>query len=374
MAVLRPIPVAAVVLRPIPPATATILRATLTPTRAATATIGEGDAGAGSGSFAEAWDLANQITLELVAAREAAEYRGGLTRILLVFAASSALILAVAEGVTSRRRARRAFRIDAATGLVNRGAFARELNAMMRHKDVTGVFALKIDVDTLSDVARTAGATEADAFFHDFVRRLVPLMPKSCRIGRGDGYSLVACGRLEDPHDPAGLAIRTLALAHDPLTHLGKKMEIAVSVGYATAENRDGSAEELFRNAELAVSQARQGGQNVAQRFLPESGEHVRDQLALSTALAQAFANDEFVLYYQPIIDAATKKIVGAEALLRWNEPSRGAVSPAEFIPLLEESGRIDEVGTWVLQSAIQQIADWQRAGTRTFMWRSTSH
>ena len=107
-----------------PPATATILRATLTPTRAATATIGEGDAGAGSGAFAEAWDLANQITLELVAAREAAEYRGGLTRILLVFAASSALILAVAEGVTSRRRARRAFRIDAATGLVNRGAFA----------------------------------------------------------------------------------------------------------------------------------------------------------------------------------------------------------------------------------------------------------
>jgi EAL domain-containing protein (putative c-di-GMP-specific phosphodiesterase class I)/GGDEF domain-containing protein len=325
---------------------------------------GAGTAGAGSTSFSDTANLTGDVTRELVAARDAAADRGTATQFLLVFALSTGLLFGAHDLRAMRRRARRAARFDSATGLLRRGELATGLQRMMQRRRADGgAFAVAIEVETLQDVARTSGLADADSYFGQFVGRVLKAAGGAVHLGRGDGYSLIVCGLLQDGSEPATLADTLLSIAHEPLSRHNRKLDISVSIGYATISGCEGSAEELFQNASLAASQARRSGRNAVQPFVRESEERMRDQLALSTALAQALTNREFEVHYQPVVDGATSMIVSAEALLRWREPSRGRVSPAEFVPLLEESGRISEVGAWVLETACRELARWHRAG-----------
>ena len=138
-------------------------------------------------------------------------------------------------------------------------------------------------------------------------------------------------------------------------------MAITGSIGISSGLR--GSAEELLRDADLALYRAKGEGKDRWVLFEPAMQSEVLDRLGLKMDLQSALERDEFYLLYQPLFDLATTHIYGVEALIRWQHPTRGIVGPDEFIPMLEESGLIVEVGRWVLAEACRQTAEWKRRG-----------
>jgi EAL domain-containing protein (putative c-di-GMP-specific phosphodiesterase class I) len=141
-----------------------------------------------------------------------------------------------------------------------------------------------------------------------------------------------------------------------------RDIAVGASIGIAAARSEDG-AEELLRNADLAMYQAKARGKGMYELFAPPMYEALRDRVALQADLQKALDRREFRLVYQPLVELATERVVGVEALVRWDHPTRGPVSPATFIPLAEESGMILPLGRWVLGEACRQGAAWQRLG-----------
>jgi predicted signal transduction protein with EAL and GGDEF domain len=137
---------------------------------------------------------------------------------------------------------------------------------------------------------------------------------------------------------------------------------VRASLGIAAADGGDG-AEELLRNADLAMYHAKGAGKGTSRRFAPEMYEAVNDRVALEADLREALGRDELWLAYQPIVDLATDRIVGVEALARWQHPRRGAVPPARFVGVAEESGLVLPLGRRVLAEACRQAAAWRRDG-----------
>ena len=151
-----------------------------------------------------------------------------------------------------------------------------------------------------------------------------------------------------------------------------KKLEIIATRLFGTIQSRIGIAEfpqdgvnfdQLTQSADAALYRAKQAGRNNFQFFTKQMHEQANEVLQIESELRQALENSEFLLHYQPKVDAITSKVIGAEALIRWKHPHKGLVPPCRFIPIAEESGLINEIGEWVLHTAVQQVADWQLAG-----------
>jgi EAL domain-containing protein (putative c-di-GMP-specific phosphodiesterase class I) len=136
-----------------------------------------------------------------------------------------------------------------------------------------------------------------------------------------------------------------------------------VSIGIALYPKDDESGERLVKRADTAMYRAKELGRNRYAFFTQEMNERVENQLLLEAGLQRALRNGEFVLHYQPRVSAATRRVVGIEALLRWNHPEHGLLPPGQFVPLLEESGQIVAVGAWVIRTACRQNKAWQDEG-----------
>ncbi|WP_173081607.1 putative bifunctional diguanylate cyclase/phosphodiesterase [Fundidesulfovibrio magnetotacticus] len=255
---------------------------------------------------------------------------------------------------------------DALTGLPNRHLFLDRLGQALRQSQGQGrhVGVVCLDLDRFKTVNDSLGHVTGDIILSEVAQRLAPLMRQADTLSRfgGDSFYLLL-DALRDPEDAAHVAGRALACLSDPMTVRGEEIYISASVGITISPADGHDPSQLVRNAELAMYRAKDAGRNNFAFFTEDLGERVMGALRLENDLRKALARKDFVLHYQPRVDMLTGQITGMEALVRWSQPDGGLVSPADFIPLAEETGLILSLGEWVLEEACRQTALWSAEG-----------
>jgi diguanylate cyclase (GGDEF)-like protein/PAS domain S-box-containing protein len=276
----------------------------------------------------------------------------------------------VAHDVTvARELARRLARLalhDSLTDVPNRTLLGDRLDqAMMRaHRTGSSVAMLYIDLDRFKHINDSLGHAVGDQLLKSVAYRLQSCVRSSDTVSRqgGDEF-LVLLADVVQPHDAALCAEKIITALEAPHRIGGHDLRITASIGIATYPGDASDADTLLRNADFAMYQAKYTGRNNYQFFRPEMNANALERQSVETDLRQAVARQEFLLNYQPKVDLATGRVVGVEALIRWQRPRHGVILPARFIPIAEESGLILPIGRWALDSACQQARAWQDEG-----------
>ncbi len=256
---------------------------------------------------------------------------------------------------------------DALTGLPNRTLILDRVDQMLvrSRRSQTPVAALFVDVDNFKAINDTLGHGIGDELLRSVAARLDGVVRDIDALGRlgGDEFVIVAEGMSLDS-GPEMIAERLLDALKQPFELPGaeqSRLTVTASIGIAAGDR--GSAEELLRDADIAMYRAKWDGKNRYVVFESGMQDAVQSRMELEMDLRVAFENDEFFLVYQPTFNLQEMTPTGMEALIRWRNPVRGVVQPDDFIPLLEETGLICEVGAWVLHEACRQGAAWRRSG-----------
>jgi len=255
---------------------------------------------------------------------------------------------------------------DALTGLLNRNMFNLELNeALVSASKCNGLLAvLYIDLDHFKKVNDTLGHPVGDELLKIIAKRLTNLLRSSdqvCRIG-GDEF-IVLLQNITQADHASKIAQNIIDQLTQPINLAKRELFIGASIGVAMFPQDAMNADDLVCNADAALFRAKQMGRNNFQFYSNDMNARAADRLDLESKLRHALDAQEFVLYFQPQLDLQKKKIIGVEALVRWLHPELGLVSPADFIPLLEETGLIIPVGEWILMRACLQARSWKKAG-----------
>ncbi|MFL9921785.1 EAL domain-containing protein [Paraburkholderia fungorum] len=251
---------------------------------------------------------------------------------------------------------------DGLTGLLNRRAM---LEALSTHCQDALPFALPyIDLDRFKVLNDMAGHSLGDSVIRELAERIRETLPDNAvasRPGGCDEFTVIVPGEWER-RDIDRLCQRLLTCARRPLLVAGKTLSVTISVRAVLFPEHGDSPEALFTSADLAMYAAKRAGRNAYRLFgAEEQGD--RDRLQLERELREAVRHKQFVLFYQPQFCARSGRLTGMEALLRWNHPKRGQVSPGEFVPLLEETGLIIPVGYWVVLEAMGALSEFRRTG-----------
>jgi diguanylate cyclase (GGDEF)-like protein len=257
---------------------------------------------------------------------------------------------------------------DALTELPNRALILDRIDQMLARsrREHTPVAVLFLDLDNFKDVNDTLGHAAGDQLLADVAARLTSAIRQEDTVGRlgGDEFVVLA----EGASLAAGaemVAERILDVLATPFELDGRDTPLTVTASIGIAEGRRDTPDELLRDADVALYQAKAAGKRCAVVFAPAMQEAVDDSRILDTDLHAALGKDQFFLLYQPTFTLSSGAFSGVEALLRWRHPTRGVIQPDDFIPALEASGLIVPVGRWVLQEACRQGAAWQRQGHR---------
>jgi len=256
---------------------------------------------------------------------------------------------------------------DGLTGLPNRALVVDRTEQMLARarRSPIAVGALFIDLDNFKDVNDSFGHPRGDQLLRSVATRLATAVRPSDTVGRLGGDEFVVL--VEGPSLDAGpevVAERVLEVLAEPFALDGAgELRLAVRASVGVAVGYRSSADDLLRDADVALYQAKQTGKGRYVVFRPEMQVAVQDRLALEMDLRKAFAAGELFLEYQPTFDLTDLQVTGVEALARWTDPVRGEVPPAEFIAVAEESGLVIDIGRYVLDEACQQAAAWQRDG-----------
>jgi diguanylate cyclase (GGDEF)-like protein len=255
---------------------------------------------------------------------------------------------------------------DALTGLPNRTLILDRVEQMLvrSRRSQTPVAALFIDLDNFKTINDTLGHGAGDELLRAVAARLDGVVRDIDALGRlgGDEFVIVAEG-MSLSAGPELIAERLLEALKQPFELKGadNRLTVTASVGIAAGDRV--SAEELLRDADIAMYRAKWDGKNRYVVFESGMQDAVQTRMELEMDLRVAFENDEFFLVYQPTFNLQDMTPTGMEALIRWRSPVRGIVQPDDFIPLLEETGLITEVGAWVLREACRQCATWRQSG-----------
>ncbi len=248
----------------------------------------------------------------------------------------------------------------------NRAVFVELLKQAIveAHRDNKAFAVLYIDLDHFKDVNDTLGHPIGDLLLQSVADRLRANVRETDTVARfgGDEFALID-RTMTEPTDAANTANRLLAVISEPVVIEGHEIHAGASVGIAVygAESQD--AESLLSHADVALYRAKSEGRGTYRFFTDAMDIEVRKRVTLGAELREAIASGQFFLVYQPQVYADTGQILGVEALVRWNHPTRGVVSPAEFIPAAEKSGLIEALGSWVLRDACRQMKEWLDAG-----------
>ncbi len=279
------------------------------------------------------------------------------------------IIVTVFRDITERKNAEQRLHhlahFDPLTALPNRTLFYETLKKTLPMATQNGwmLGVLFIDLDFFKNVNDTLGHAVGDDLLGQFSSRLVQCVRVRDVVGRlgGDEFAIILI--MQKQKAAVLVADKIRAVLRAPFLLGGHQVTLTASVGITVFPGDAGDTETLIKYADTAMYRAKQAGRDTYRFFTAEMNAEVLARLEVETALRRAVENEEFVLYYQPKVQLSSGRIAGLEALLRWQRPEHGMVSPASFIPVLEETGLIVQVGRWVIATACRQIALWMRSG-----------
>ncbi len=252
---------------------------------------------------------------------------------------------------------------DVLTSLPNRTLFLDRLRQALlsARRFQRGVTVLFVDLDRFKDINDHFGHDVGDLMIQEMGQRLSRIIRDSdtaARLG-GDEFAIIQTD-VQNIEDTIVLAQRIIDELAQPFDCRGIRLHSTASVGITLFPEDGENPEQLVKNADMAMYAAKAEGRNNYRFFLPSMHERVKERKTIEEDLRNALEQDQLELYYQPKVDCRTERVVGAEALVRWNHPQRGLILPGEFISVAEECGLINRLGAWVLQRACKQTRAWR--------------
>jgi ammonium transporter, Amt family len=263
-----------------------------------------------------------------------------------------------------QRRLHQLAHYDGLTGLSNRSFFRQNLSVHLMGREPAGIAVLFLDLDRFKRINDTLGHAAGDQLLRTVAERLRSVLRNEDLVARwgGDEFVVALLG-VQDRDDVMHKAADIIARLAEPHQLAGRSVRAPTSIGAALYPEGGTSADLLIRNADLALYRAKSNGRGQCQLFDPVLASEISERLEFESDLRDALERGELELFYQPQVAVNSGRVVGFEALLRWRHPGKGLVSPAVFVPILEELGLIDLVGEWVLRMACRQHRLWCERG-----------
>jgi diguanylate cyclase (GGDEF)-like protein len=256
---------------------------------------------------------------------------------------------------------------DALTGLASRSYFTETIEAARTRLDQGHPFGvLMLDLDRFKAINDSMGHAAGDTLLKEVARRLQQVIGEGDVVARlgGDEFAIITFGASidsDEPHHDGAIALarHTLDVINEPFLIDNKTVFVGTSIGIALAPDDGIQTEDLLKKADLALYKSKEKGRNVYSLFDPQMMVETTELHKLEADMRLGLSRSEFEVHYQPIIDARTRKITGAEALVRWHHPEHGLIAPAKFIPLAEATGLIVPLGEFVLHRACCDATTW---------------